>query len=47
VATTLNYGGNTLHAPCNAYVLGTLKLFGGKPEIVVRAPGQISDGPPS
>ncbi|MGH8576095.1 MAG: thermonuclease family protein, partial [Gammaproteobacteria bacterium] len=30
-----------------AYVRGTLKLFGGKPEIVVRAPGQITDDPPS
>ncbi|MGH8570670.1 MAG: thermonuclease family protein, partial [Gammaproteobacteria bacterium] len=30
-----------------AYVHGTLKLFAGKPEIVVRAPEQISDDPPS
>jgi micrococcal nuclease len=28
-----------------AYVRGTLKLFDGKPEIVVRAMGQISDEP--
>ena len=28
-----------------AYVRGTLKLFDGKPEIVVRATGQISDDP--
>ena len=28
-----------------AYVRGTLKLFDGKPEIVVRATGQISDEP--
>jgi hypothetical protein len=30
-----------------AYVRGALKLFDGKPEIVVRAPGQMSDDPPS
>ncbi len=28
------------------YVRGTLKLFGGKPEIVVRAADQLSDDPP-
>ncbi len=30
-----------------AYVRGTLKRFGGRPEIVVRAKEQISDDPPS
>ena len=35
------------HSYAYAYVRGTLKLFDGKPEIVVRATGQISDDPPS